>query len=411
MMKKQNSYPVICVHGFAGFGEDELLSKMFPYFGLWNGDVRKTSKNLGLECHIPSLGPFSSAWDRACELYAHIVGGTVDYGKVHSEKNGHKRFGRTYDALIPDWGQLDEDGKIKKINLIAHSFGGPTSRLFIQLLNEGSMEEVEGTSDGELSGLFKGGHANWIHSLTNLASSNEGISLVQAFGKSADKIWKGILLAAGIIGNSPVRKIYDFGLDQFGITNSKKNGFKFGVNMKAIDKYIANKADNQMYELSIEGAQNLTKDMHTYDSIYYFSYAGCRTKNIANTNLKCPTSKLSPLLVPFGMISSNYKNFTDTSKPMVTDAWLSNDGCVPVISALAPLNEAQADFDCTGNCVPGIWYKMSIEDKDHMSYMGMGENVYKYSNFMQDILTRVCSLESVESANSILNFDDLEKAV
>jgi len=104
MANKQNSYPVVCVHGFAGFGEDELISKMFPYFGLWNGDVRKVSRNLNLDCCIPSLGPFSSAWDRACELYTHIVGGTVDYGKVHSEKNGHKRFGRTYDALIPDWG-------------------------------------------------------------------------------------------------------------------------------------------------------------------------------------------------------------------------------------------------------------------------------------------------------------------
>ena len=409
MMKKQNSYPVVCVHGFAGFGEDELISKMFPYFGLWNGDVRKTSKSLGLDCHIPSLGPFSSAWDRACELYTHIVGGTVDYGKVHSEKNGHKRFGKTYDALIPDWGQLDEDGKIKKINLISHSFGGPTSRLFIQLLNEGSKEEVEGTPEGELSGLFKGGHTNWVHSLTNLASTNEGVPGVQALGNTANRIWKLILIAAGTVGNSPISKIYDFGLDQFGITNSKKSGLNFGANMKAINKYIANKADNQKYELSIEGAQKLTKNMHTYDSTYYFSYAGCRTKNIANTKLKRPTSKMWPLLWPIGMISSNYKNFTDTSKPIVTDDWLLNDSCVPVISALAPFNEAQADFNCTENCVPGIWYKMPVEDKDHMSYMGIGENAYKYSNFMKEILTRVCCLESAESA--ISSFDDLEKAV
>ncbi|MEG2015851.1 MAG: lipase, partial [Oscillospiraceae bacterium] len=133
-MEKLNNYPVILVHGFSGFGEDEAITKLFPYYGMWNGNVNKIYKKLGTECYTPSIGAFSSAWDRACELYAHIVGGRVDYGKVHSEKNNHKRFGKTYKALVPNWGKLDGYGKIHKINLIGHSFGGPTVRLFIELL-------------------------------------------------------------------------------------------------------------------------------------------------------------------------------------------------------------------------------------------------------------------------------------
>ena len=51
--------------------------------------------HMGIHTVAPSMGPFTSAWDRACEVYAQLVGGTVDYGKAHSEKYGHERYGRT----------------------------------------------------------------------------------------------------------------------------------------------------------------------------------------------------------------------------------------------------------------------------------------------------------------------------
>ena len=42
-------------------------------------------------------------WDRAVELFYQIKGGTVDYGKQHSARHGHSRFGRTFPGLFPEW--------------------------------------------------------------------------------------------------------------------------------------------------------------------------------------------------------------------------------------------------------------------------------------------------------------------
>ena len=140
-MEKTNNYPVVMVHGFLCWGSEERINDFLPLFGMWNGNARMTVLEMGVPCFTPSVGPFSGMWDRACDLYAHIKGGTVDYGYVHSKRNHHERYGNTYEALVPNWGDLDEYGKIQKINLIGHSFGGPTVRTLINLLAEGSKEE------------------------------------------------------------------------------------------------------------------------------------------------------------------------------------------------------------------------------------------------------------------------------
>ena len=168
-----NNYPFVMFHGFGAYGEDELLHKVMPYLGAMNVNIKKYYAKYDTEIYVPSLSGVSSMWDRCCEMYAHIVGGTVDYGKAHSEKYGHKRYGRTYKALIPDWGKLDAEGKIKKINLMGHSYGGPTVRYFVHLMTVGDEAERAATPKGELSGLFEGGQSNWIHSCTTLAGAND----------------------------------------------------------------------------------------------------------------------------------------------------------------------------------------------------------------------------------------------
>lgn len=148
-MEKTNNYPVVMVHGFLCWGSEERINDFLPLFGMWNGNARMTVLEMGVPCFTPSVGPFSGMWDRACDLYAHIKGGTVDYGYVHSKRNHHERYGNTYEALVPNWGDLDEYGKIQKINLIGHSFGGPTVRTLINLLAEGSKEEREHSGRGD----------------------------------------------------------------------------------------------------------------------------------------------------------------------------------------------------------------------------------------------------------------------
>ena len=139
--ERKHNYPIVVFHGFAGFGEDELMNKFIPYFGWYNNiNIKKYAAKYDKEFYVPSISGFSSMWDRCCEMYAQIVGGTVDYGKAHSEKYGHKRYGRTYKGCVPDWGKLDADGKLKKIHVMGHSYGGPTVRCFVHMMAAGSEE-------------------------------------------------------------------------------------------------------------------------------------------------------------------------------------------------------------------------------------------------------------------------------
>ena len=83
--ERKHNYPIVVFHGFAGFGEDELMNKFVPYFGWYNNiNIKKYAAKYDKEFYVPSISGFSSMWDRCCEMYAQIVGGTVDYGKAHS---------------------------------------------------------------------------------------------------------------------------------------------------------------------------------------------------------------------------------------------------------------------------------------------------------------------------------------
>ena len=155
-MEYQNNYPVVICHGLMGWGEQDLIDKTFPHFGLTKEkDLCKHLRERGIEVYRPSLGPVNSGWDRACVLWAYLFGGRVDYGKVHSEKYGHARFGKEYPGVLKDLGQTEAH---KKINLLGHSFGGPTVKEIVALFVYGSEEERNGTSPEDLSPLFAGGH-------------------------------------------------------------------------------------------------------------------------------------------------------------------------------------------------------------------------------------------------------------
>ena len=65
-MTYQNKYPVVLLHGMFGFGQQQITNDVLPYFGLWTTDVRKMFIDMGVPCVAPSMGPFTSAWNRAC---------------------------------------------------------------------------------------------------------------------------------------------------------------------------------------------------------------------------------------------------------------------------------------------------------------------------------------------------------
>ena len=80
-LSAQNKYPIVLVHGFMGWGKNEMGN--YKYWG-GNYDLEQAFKDQGFEVYVASVGPISSNWDRAVELFYQIKGGQVNYGKRHS---------------------------------------------------------------------------------------------------------------------------------------------------------------------------------------------------------------------------------------------------------------------------------------------------------------------------------------
>ena len=385
-MEKTNNYPGVMVHGFLCWGSEERINDFLPLFGMWNGNARMTVLEMGVPCFTPSVGPFSGMWDRACDLYAHIKGGTVDYGYVHSKRNHHERYGNTYEALVPNWGDLDEYGKIQKINLIGHSFGGPTVRTLINLLAEGSKEEREGTPAGEtLSPLFEGGKEKWVHSCTTLAGTLNGVTLPDAGRPLIKPMAKAVFGLGNLLSGTAISKLYGFHLDRFGISSKEKH---IKLRPSAIKQLADAEEDNIFWELSTTGDMALTGGYKTYDNIYYFAYSGCRTKPFLGGQI--PTKDMWLPLRLFGLFEGFYKD------PEHGKDWQPNDGLVNVPAAQFPLHEPHENYSSDAACKPGIWYTMPTENKDHTSYMGVLEDKATYAQFFRDIVNRVTSLPVVE---------------
>ena len=137
-----NNYPIVLVGGWMSWSSEEMHD--FNYWGGWT-DLAQYLRNQGHEVYVADIGPISSNWDRACELYAFIKGGAVDYGKAHSAVFEHtqKPATRTYPGVFPQWGEITPaTGKSNKVHLIGHSMGGPTIRTLAQLLENGDISEI-----------------------------------------------------------------------------------------------------------------------------------------------------------------------------------------------------------------------------------------------------------------------------
>ena len=85
--------PVVFVHGLFGWGQRDKIFSIMPYWGMTTGSLPDYLATQGYETYAASVGPLSSAWDRACELYAQLVGARTDYGVKHAQDFGHERYG------------------------------------------------------------------------------------------------------------------------------------------------------------------------------------------------------------------------------------------------------------------------------------------------------------------------------
>jgi len=304
------NYPYVFVHGLMGWGEYDSQYKLMPYWGMFGGELLGKLDDKGYDCYGASVSGTASAWDRACELYAQLTGSVVDYGKAHSERCGHERYGTDYTgkALIEKW---DSENKI---NLLGHSFGGATIRVFATLMAKGDEAEINSTPADEISPLFTGDKADWIYSLTSLAAPHNGTTA-------------------------------------YGLENS-----------------MPDNTDSAAYDMFIDHAMEINKNMVTDENTYYFSIPCTATTKKDDGTFKADKDRMEILFHSsadeIGMLKG-----TTSGGYVVDESWFENDGLVNTVSAKAPSDAPSQDFD-KENIVSGVWNVMPVYEGDHMSLQG-----------------------------------------
>lgn len=377
-------YPFIFVHGMGGWGPDNPFYEISPYWGgglsVGSGtDLIKILNEQGIEAYAPSVGPLSSAWDRACELYAQLTGTVVDYGEAHSKAHGHDRYGFNYEGKAT----MGEPWNLKdKINLVGHSFGGATVRLLTSLLAFGDADEIAATGENT-SSLFTGGH-DCVHSCITLSAPHNGSQVANYL---VDPQVTMLIMAAAlnmiglIFGNEFL--VFSFQLGHHGLT-PEEDEFRALPNLPAIWNFYASN-DNCGYDMTLRGAAELNEKIKLAPNTYYYSYTTANTQEILGYQL--PDKGLSPIFYISSMMLAATKGFTIDGIKIEGD-WSVNDGIVPLASALYPSCDAdtalsyEAEIEKGNKIKPGRWYYFNtMVGMDHFDFCGTQDYPMGFEEF------------------------------
>jgi len=373
--ERLNDYPIVLVHGFFGWGRDEVLG-LYKHFGGFK-DIQKELKKQGGHKIVvtPAMGPISSSWDRSCELYAQLIGTRVDYGKAHAEEHDHDRFGENYNTWR-NKSKIKNLGNGQKVNLIAHSQGTQTSRLLIELLAHGSEAERAVTSSNDLSDLFKGDN-QWVNGLASIAGANDGSPLAHAIYHGVPGI-SGLLSALIKAANLfNIDAIYDFKLDHFGLGG--RGLFELpSAYTKRILNDMYNLKDSAFYDLSSTGSAEINQFASAEDDVYYYSWSN-QTSELSGDGTENPGKSTNPILTLFVSFMGSFTHQPEGGVIVDSSFW-ANDGITSTRGMEGPLNWStdvirhyDGSINDGTNIQPGVWnYMGHIEGNwDHWDMLNI----------------------------------------
>lgn len=376
-----NNHPVVLLHGFAGFGRSEMLGYKY-WGGLTDLQTQIQSKYSDQKVVTAVVGPFSSNWDRAVELFYQIKGGCVDYGMLHANNAGHLRKpedyyhnGRTcFPGLYPQWDANHP------VHIVSHSMGGQTARMLVQMLADNGAPTNPGLFPYAVN-------ASWVKSVTTIATPNDGTTLayrVLDWVPVAQQLVAGI---AGLASATGADRIYDFKLDQWYV-GAQAPGESHADYMRRVmgwPLWNSGIKDLAPYDLSPAGAMEENHWVKDHPNVYYFSVSTKASYSGPITGWSYPNLDANPLIAAFagpGFMG----NYTRDSRPFppVSDAtWWPSDAVVNTVAQKAPswaMNAAGQvyarpvnirDISGGGAPQPGAWnWKGLMGGYDHFDITG-----------------------------------------
>ena len=356
----QNNYPIVLIHGFMGWGPNEMGG-----YHYWGG-TRDYIEMLELDGHlvfVVSVGPVSSNWERAIEVYYQLKGGQVDYGRNHSEKYNiiQKPEGKSYKAIYPEWGENHP------VHLIGHSMGGQTARMLYYLLTQEIYEDEE-NKVREKSYLLGGVQSNLIKSITAIAAPHNGTTLTEVVTKTIPFI-QYFVGVAGVMGT----QFYNFDLDQWGFNRKEDETWASYINrMRTHDAWKTKNMSS--WDLSLDGAQELNGFLQAAPDVFYFSFVTSTTQRQPGSQTHISIEGTSILIrTRSKLLGSRVGYWSDGSQ---TDSlWYENDGVVNTISMYGPSTGSNGpdpivEYDDNELLIPGQWYWIKVHPMDHWNIIG-----------------------------------------
>ncbi len=396
-----NNDPIVLVHGFLGFGPNELQGSGFKYWGGFNDvEAHMKTTNGSHQVFSAAVGPVSSNWDRAVELYYQIKGGCADYGALQTAKSAaygkiRKPAGKCWArdplnnpnryplALYPAWDAAHP------IHLVSHSQGGQTVRTLIQLLEQGSPNGDEGGGE-----LYTGGKIGWVKSATTISTPHNGTTLRDVIIDYVPKVSElagQIVEVAGLGGSS--NPVYNFKLEQFELAQGPAESFRdFLDRIKGAPFWSLSNHDAAQWDLGPEGARELNSWVKTSPNVYYYSVGSKATEQ---GSFCC--NNTDRIIAPFQSSSYQYArndmifflkstagewvvpsffqrgmgSYTqsDSGRVVIDSSWFANDGVVNTVSMKSPAGQPVRNYN--GSSVRGTWNYLGYYNQyDHFDVIG-----------------------------------------
>lgn len=323
------STTVIFIHGFFGWGPQEFGG--LPY---WGDALEQIGEPFAVR--EAKVGPLNSFHDRACELFAQIAGGRVDYGAAHSAEARHSRYSREYfEPLAPDWSADNP------VILVGHNAGVQTA-MQLQTLLAADFWDC-------------GASADWVEAVVSVAGAINGSLLPYKLGcdeqsgrlmrPPSELIAKSLHflgMAAGV--PSAMRKPFDLYLDQW--TNGETDPEEA---MSRLDRgAFASGEDNLGFDLTLQGCRKANAKFRSNPHTYYLSLVTNATRVGGAFGVPWfgrswrPDSTINPNLWQPALYQARQAIFV--APPIVgwgggdlaLAHWRPNDGAVSVVSQRYP---------------------------------------------------------------------------